>query len=139
VGYRRAKAVKAGKKALDAGKIVKKSGKKSVRPTQKTQSRTEEMQELFQSDMSEKKQKRNVAAGKKKSKKSFKSKSRYELACNPFHLFRSDCSKAFFLLFESVTSQLWFKLKLRLKLRIKFIVVEWLQDIYPLPFDWDLM
>ncbi|XP_062164527.1 DEAD-box ATP-dependent RNA helicase 28 isoform X1 [Alnus glutinosa] len=78
VGYRRAKAVKAGKKALDAGKIVKKTGKKSVRPTQKTQSRTEEMQELFQSDMSEKKQKRNVAAGKKKSKKSFKSKSRYK-------------------------------------------------------------
>jgi len=78
VGYRRAKAVKAGKRALDAGKIVKKTGEKSKRPTQKTQSRTEEMQELFQSDMSERKQKRNVAAGKKKSKKSFKSKSRYK-------------------------------------------------------------
>lgn len=125
MGYRRAKAVKAGKRALDAGKIVKKTGSNSKRPTQKTQSRTEEMQELFQSDMSERKQKRNDAAGKKKSKKSFKSKSRYELASNPFHLFRSDvCSMAFFLLFESVTWRLWFKLKLRLILRIEFIVVK---------------
>ncbi|KAE8057264.1 hypothetical protein FH972_013970 [Carpinus fangiana] len=47
VGYRRAKAVMAGKRAVDAGKIVRKTGSNSKRPTQKTQSRTEEMQELF--------------------------------------------------------------------------------------------
>ncbi|KAL0016970.1 hypothetical protein SO802_004039 [Lithocarpus litseifolius] len=83
LGYRRAKAVKAVKKALDTGKIVKKNTKKSERPNQRQQSRTREMQELFQSDMSEKKQKRNSVPGKKKSKHSFKSKSRYELAYNP--------------------------------------------------------
>lgn len=83
LGYRRAKAVKAVKKALDTGKIVKKNNKKSEHPNQRQQSRTREMQELFQSDMSEKKQKRNSAPGKKKSKHSFKSKSRYELAYNP--------------------------------------------------------
>ncbi|XP_050267704.1 DEAD-box ATP-dependent RNA helicase 28-like [Quercus robur] len=78
LGYRRAKAVKAVKKALDTGKIVKKNNKKSEHPNQRQQSRTREMQELFQSDMSEKKQKRNSAPGKKKSKHSFKSKSRYK-------------------------------------------------------------
>ncbi|XP_030946373.1 DEAD-box ATP-dependent RNA helicase 28-like isoform X1 [Quercus lobata] len=77
LGYRRAKAVKAVKKALDTGKIVKNT-KKSERPNQRQQSRTREMQELFQSDMSEKKQKRNSVPGKKKSKHSFKSKSRYK-------------------------------------------------------------
>uniref|UniRef100_A0A7N2N1U2 DEAD-box ATP-dependent RNA helicase 28 n=1 Tax=Quercus lobata TaxID=97700 RepID=A0A7N2N1U2_QUELO len=82
LGYRRAKAVKAVKKALDTGKIVKNT-KKSERPNQRQQSRTREMQELFQSDMSEKKQKRNSVPGKKKSKHSFKSKSRYKLAYNP--------------------------------------------------------
>ena len=83
LGYRRAKAVKAVKKALDTGKIVKKNNKKSEHPNQRQQSRTREMQELFQSDMSEKKQKRNSVPGKKKSKHSFKSKSRYKLAYNP--------------------------------------------------------
>ncbi|KAM3710861.1 hypothetical protein ACJW31_01G063500 [Castanea mollissima] len=78
LGYRRAKAVKAVKKALDTGKIVKKKTKKSEHPNQRQQSRTREMQELFQSDMSEKKQKRNSVPGKKKSKHSFKSKSRYK-------------------------------------------------------------
>lgn len=78
LAYRRAKAVKAKKKAVDAGKIVTKATKKSKRSSQKTQSRTEEMRELFESDMSERKQKRNTAgAGMKKSKHSFKSKSRY--------------------------------------------------------------
>ncbi|KAK4557419.1 hypothetical protein RGQ29_007253 [Quercus rubra] len=77
LGYRRAKAVKAVKKALDTGKIVKNT-KKSERPNQRQQSRTREMQELFQSDMSEKKQKRNSVPGKKKSKHSFKSKLRYK-------------------------------------------------------------
>ncbi|RVW42470.1 DEAD-box ATP-dependent RNA helicase 28 [Vitis vinifera] len=79
IGYRRAKAVKAVKKAQDAGKIGRKANKKSERPSQTNQSRTEEMRELFQSDMSERKQKRSIrGAGKKKSKNSFKSKSRYE-------------------------------------------------------------
>lgn len=79
IGYRRAKAVKAVKKAQDAGKIGRKANKKSERPSQTNQSRTEEMRELFQSDMSERKQKRSIrGAGKKKSKNSFKSKSRYK-------------------------------------------------------------
>ncbi|KAG6648444.1 hypothetical protein CIPAW_07G148200 [Carya illinoinensis] len=78
VGYRRAKAVKAKKRAQDAGKIVKKTSKKSKPLTQKSQSRTEEMRDLFQSDMSERKQKRNVSAPKKKPKSSFKSKSRFK-------------------------------------------------------------
>ncbi|XP_011045063.1 PREDICTED: DEAD-box ATP-dependent RNA helicase 28 isoform X1 [Populus euphratica] len=80
LGYRRAKAAKAVKKAMDAGKIVqKKASKKSKQPPERTQSRTEEMQELFQSDMSEKKQKRRSSGtGNRKSKNSFKSKSRYK-------------------------------------------------------------
>ncbi|KAL0438404.1 UNVERIFIED_CONTAM: DEAD-box ATP-dependent RNA helicase 28 [Sesamum latifolium] len=77
VAYRRAKAVKAAKRAVDAGKIVKKSVKKSKHPSQITKSRTEEMQELFQDDMSEKRQKRTQRMGGKK-KSSFKSKSRYK-------------------------------------------------------------
>ncbi|XP_028760280.1 DEAD-box ATP-dependent RNA helicase 28 [Neltuma alba] len=77
VAYRRAKAVKAVKKAMDAGKIVKKGKKKSNNSSRKTPSRTEEMRELFQTDMSEKKQKRVGGPGKK-SKSSFKSKSRYK-------------------------------------------------------------
>ncbi|XAR64204.1 RNA helicase [Bertholletia excelsa] len=76
LAYRRAKAVKAAKKAVDAGKIVKVQSKKTKSPQRATQSRTEEMRELFQSDISEKKQKRNIPGGKKKS--SFKSKSRYK-------------------------------------------------------------
>ncbi|KAK3028372.1 hypothetical protein RJ639_038046 [Escallonia herrerae] len=76
LAYRRAKAVKAAKKAVDGGKIVKNAGKKPKRPSQINQSRAEEMQELFQSDMSEKKQKKTLRVGKKKS--SFKSKSRYD-------------------------------------------------------------
>ncbi|KAF8405403.1 hypothetical protein HHK36_010308 [Tetracentron sinense] len=76
VAYQRAKAVKALKKAQVAGKIVRKAGKTSKSPSNRTQSRTEEMQELFQSEMSEGKQKRSIhGAGKKKS---FKSKSRYK-------------------------------------------------------------
>ncbi|KDP35421.1 hypothetical protein JCGZ_10804 [Jatropha curcas] len=79
LGYRRAKAVKAVKRALDAGKIVQKAGKKSKHPSLRTQSRKAEMQEIFQSDMSEKKQKRSSGGmGNKKSKNSFKSKSRYK-------------------------------------------------------------
>ncbi|KNA12361.1 hypothetical protein SOVF_126550 [Spinacia oleracea] len=74
VAYRRAKAVKAGLKAQDAGKRPKKAGKKAAQP----QSRTGEMQELFQSDMSEKRGKKNLQQFGKKSKNSFKSKSRYK-------------------------------------------------------------
>lgn len=79
VAYRQAKAVKAIAKAQVGGKIVKKDKRASTKPTQRIQSRTEEMEELFQSDMSERKQRGNVhGAGKKKSKRSFKSKSRYK-------------------------------------------------------------
>ncbi|XP_021831215.1 DEAD-box ATP-dependent RNA helicase 28-like [Prunus avium] len=79
VAYRRAKAVKAAKKATDAGKIVRKPSKKSSSTPQRTQSRTDEMQDLFQSDMSQRKQNRKSnGAGKNKSKNSFKSKSRYK-------------------------------------------------------------
>ncbi|KAJ6736406.1 hypothetical protein OIU85_018590 [Salix viminalis] len=79
LGYRRAKAVKAVKKAMDSGKIVqKKASKKSKQPPERTQSRTEEMQELFQGDMNERKQKRSSGTGNRKSKNSFKSKSRYK-------------------------------------------------------------
>lgn len=75
LAYRRAKALKAKAKA---GK-KEEANRKSKRPAQRTQSRTDEMRELFQSDMSEKKQKRNSGGmGKKKSKNSFKSKSRYK-------------------------------------------------------------
>ncbi|KAL2538158.1 DEAD-box ATP-dependent RNA helicase 28 [Forsythia ovata] len=77
VAYRRAKAVKAAKKAVDAGKIVRKSVKKSKNPSQINKSRTEEMRELFQDDMSAKKQK-NLQRGVGKKKSSFKSKSRYK-------------------------------------------------------------
>lgn len=76
LAYRRAKAVKAVKRATDAGKIMRRVEKKSKHPAQKTQTRTEEMRELFQNDMSDRKPKRNPRGGKKKS--SFKSKSRYE-------------------------------------------------------------
>ncbi|CAK9309645.1 unnamed protein product [Citrullus colocynthis] len=80
LAYRRAKAVKAVKRAVDSGKIVKKQNPKSKKSSHRTQSRSEEMRDLFQSDMSEQKQKRRGSggAGKKKSKHSFKSKSRYK-------------------------------------------------------------
>ncbi|KAF7141322.1 hypothetical protein RHSIM_Rhsim06G0019900 [Rhododendron simsii] len=78
LAYRRAKAVKAVKKAADAGKIVQKKNKQAKRPSQTTQSRTGEMQELFQSEMGEKKQKKNLRGGSGKKKSSFKSKSRYK-------------------------------------------------------------
>ncbi|XP_030484041.2 DEAD-box ATP-dependent RNA helicase 28 [Cannabis sativa] len=79
LAYRRAKAVKAKKKAVDAGKIVMKVVKKSKNSSKRTPSRTEEMKELFESDMTDRKQKRNFSGeGMKKSKSSFKSKSRYK-------------------------------------------------------------
>ncbi|OAY22619.1 DEAD-box ATP-dependent RNA helicase 28 isoform X2 [Manihot esculenta] len=79
LGYRRAKAAKAVKRALDSGKIVHKAGKKSKRLPERTQSRTEEMRELFQSDMTEKKRTKSSGGTRsKKSKNSFKSKSRYK-------------------------------------------------------------
>ncbi|XP_061355332.1 DEAD-box ATP-dependent RNA helicase 28 [Gastrolobium bilobum] len=78
LAYRRAKAVKAVKKALDAGKIVKKSTKKPNHPSRKATSRTEEMRELFQTDMKDKKPKKRGVGEGKKSKSSFKSKSRYK-------------------------------------------------------------
>lgn len=79
LAYRRAKAVKAVNKALDSGKIVKQN-QKTKKSSHRTQSRSEEMREMFQNDMSEQKQKRHGSggAGMKKSKHSFKSKSRYK-------------------------------------------------------------
>ncbi|CAN1268594.1 DEAD-box ATP-dependent RNA helicase 28 [Linum perenne] len=80
LGYRRAKAVKAVKRAKDSGKFVeKKAPNKGKRPSsQKNQSKTEEMKDLFQTDMSERKQKKSSSGLPKKSKSSFKSKSRYK-------------------------------------------------------------
>ncbi|KAJ8538254.1 hypothetical protein K7X08_014794 [Anisodus acutangulus] len=77
VAYRRAKAVKAVNKAVDAGKIVRKAGKKPKPKSRVSESRTDEMQDLFQNDMSEKKHRKLLHAGGKK-KSSFKSKSRYK-------------------------------------------------------------
>lgn len=77
LGYRRAKAVKAVKKAADGGKIVRKFDKKRKHPSQKVQSRQEEMKELFERDVSERKQRTTPHAGGKK-KSAFKSKSRYK-------------------------------------------------------------
>ncbi|KAG5006666.1 hypothetical protein JHK82_024603 [Glycine max] len=78
LAYRRAKAVKAVKKALDSGKIVEKNKMKSNNNSRKTPSRTAEMRELFQTDMKDKKSKRRGVGGGKKSKSSLKSKSRYK-------------------------------------------------------------
>lgn len=77
LAYRRAKAVKAVNRALDSGKIVKKREKKP-NASRKTSSRTEEMRELFQTDMKDKKPKTRGAGAGKKPTKSFKSKSRYQ-------------------------------------------------------------
>ncbi|KAM3304518.1 DEAD-box ATP-dependent RNA helicase 28 [Capsicum chacoense] len=77
LAYRRAKAVKAVNKAVDAGKIVRKPGKKLKPKSRVSESRTEQMQDLFQNDMSEKKQRKPFHGGAKK-KSSFKSKSRYK-------------------------------------------------------------
>ncbi|GAB2219154.1 hypothetical protein Droror1_Dr00006784 [Drosera rotundifolia] len=74
VAYRRAKAIKAGKRAQGAGRS---SGMKEKK-VKHSQSRTEEMKELFQNDMSEKQQKRNLRRTGMKPKSSFKSKSRYK-------------------------------------------------------------
>ncbi|KAG6522394.1 hypothetical protein ZIOFF_019534 [Zingiber officinale] len=82
VGYRRAKSMKAMKKMQDAGKKLPKSAKNN-QLAQKNSSRKEEMIELFQNDMSDKKQaqitnkNKNVSV-RRKSNGSFKSKSRYK-------------------------------------------------------------
>eukprot|EP01018_Ginkgo_biloba_P019412 Gb_16576 [translate_table: standard] len=84
LAYRRAKAVKAVEKAREAGKFFKKTDPASKKKLRRDKGRKEEMKELFQSDMSAKKQKHTItgglrgAGGKKKSKKAFKSKSRYK-------------------------------------------------------------
>ncbi|XP_004238369.1 DEAD-box ATP-dependent RNA helicase 28 [Solanum lycopersicum] len=77
LAYRRAKAVKAVNKAVDAGKIVRKAGNKPKPKSRASESRTEEMQDIFQNDTSERKQRKPLHAGGKK-KSSFKSKSRYK-------------------------------------------------------------
>ncbi|XP_076950948.1 DEAD-box ATP-dependent RNA helicase 28-like [Bidens hawaiensis] len=75
LAYKRAKAAKGAKKAADAGKAVRTNKKGAKKSSHSGKSRPEEMKELFQSDMSEKKQKRSSSVGKKSS---FKSKSRYK-------------------------------------------------------------
>ncbi|CAM0949884.1 unnamed protein product [Alopecurus aequalis] len=81
VAYRRAKSMKAtGKKDIGAGKGN--NEKKAKQPSEKGQTRQEEMHELFQNDMSEWKQGRSLkkkdSTYAKKSKNSFKSKARYK-------------------------------------------------------------
>lgn len=79
LGYQRAKSLKAINKAHEGGKIMRKLVKTPKRLPHRSQSRTDEMQELFQSDMSERKQssKRSThGMARKKSKHSFNSKSR---------------------------------------------------------------
>lgn len=71
--------MKAKKRLEDSGKIARTTTKKSKNSSKKNQSRSDEMQELFQSDITERKQKSMGGTGKKKSKSSFKSKSRYGL------------------------------------------------------------
>lgn len=77
LAYRRAKAAKGAKKAADAGKPVRTNKKTVKKSSSSSKSRPEEMKELFQNDMSEKKQKRTANKSTKKSS-SFKSKSRYK-------------------------------------------------------------
>lgn len=82
LAYQRAKSLKAMNKAHEAGKIMRKKVQTPKHP-HRSQSRTGEMQELFQSDMSERKQmhsskRSTLGATRKKSKHSFKSKSRYK-------------------------------------------------------------
>ncbi|WOL09700.1 DEAD-box ATP-dependent RNA helicase 28 isoform X2 [Canna indica] len=83
LAYRRAKSVKAMKKMHESGKKLTKTAKNKNQSVQKNQTRKEEMLELFQDDMSDKKQARitrnsNNDTGRRKSKNSFKSKSRYK-------------------------------------------------------------
>ncbi|ONK72634.1 uncharacterized protein A4U43_C04F21440 [Asparagus officinalis] len=80
VAYRRAKSMKSVMKARESGKTLKNSSKRGKPPSQKSQTRKEEMVDLFQNDMTEEKQARakSNAFGRKKSKSSFKSKSRYK-------------------------------------------------------------
>lgn len=79
--YRRAKAIKAAEKSREAGKFFKKAPSKKLR---RDKGRKEEMEDLFQGDMSAKKKSSTNTGGsmggggKKKSKNAFKSKSRYK-------------------------------------------------------------
>ncbi|KAI4302722.1 hypothetical protein MLD38_038439 [Melastoma candidum] len=77
LAYRRAKAIKAKKKAVDAGKAVRKPVKKAKKSSERSSSRSDEMRDLFQNDMSERKGRKRSAGPAKKSSK-FKSKSRYK-------------------------------------------------------------
>ncbi|KAJ0969947.1 hypothetical protein J5N97_022824 [Dioscorea zingiberensis] len=83
VAYRKAKTMKAIKKSHETRKNSKNTGKRNKLHSEGRQSRKDEMIELFQNDMSEKKQthttmKSNNVSGRRKSKSSFKSKSRYK-------------------------------------------------------------
>lgn len=91
LAYRRAKAAKGAKKAADNGKVVRTNkkpnnkSKPSSSSTHLNKSRPEEMKELFQSEMSEKKQKRSAHGGGGKKSSSFKSKSRYYFPLSIFY------------------------------------------------------
>lgn len=79
LSYRRAKAVKSAERSREAGKFFKKAPSKKIR---RDKGRKEEMEDLFQGDMSAKKQRTTGGSmgggGNKKSNKAFKSKSRYK-------------------------------------------------------------
>ncbi|KAM1818971.1 hypothetical protein FF1_000666 [Malus domestica] len=82
LAYRRAKTMKAAQKTTDAGKTLKKSSKRCNLPARRTQSRTDEMRDLFHSDITERKHNRKLGgAGMTKSKSSFKSNSSFTLYC----------------------------------------------------------
>lgn len=69
--------MKAVKRALDSGKIVKKVKPKSSHSSRKTPSRPEEMRDLFQTEIKDRKPRKGGSGAGKKPKSSFKSKSRY--------------------------------------------------------------
>ena len=80
--YRRAKSMKAISKSHVTKKNLNNAGKAKKLSSEGKQSKREEMLELFQNDMSERKQahttkKSSNALARRKSKSSFKSKSRY--------------------------------------------------------------
>lgn len=80
--YRRAKSMKAISKSHVTKKNMKNADKRKKLSSEGKQSKKEEMLELFQNDMSERKQahttkKSGNVLAKRKSKSSFKSKSRY--------------------------------------------------------------
>lgn len=91
-------------KARESGKTLKNSSKRAKQDSQKSQTRKEEMLDLFQSDMTDGKQARirkgNLLGKKKKS--SFKSKSRYgcHRCCMPCTFGLDICSGSLLVSFQ---------------------------------------